>query len=365
MWPETGEQATTLRTGLTTGTCATACCVACARALLAGQQVKQVLVTLPKGRQVALDISYYRDLSDGIVAATIKDAGDDPDVTHGATVFVELRLSQRAGVQFNAAAGVGQVTRPGLSLAVGEAAINPVPRDMMRKHLHSLAAQYRYLGGFDVAVGVENGEQLALKTMNARLGIIGGLSILGTTGIVRPYSCAAYVASIHQGIDVARANNMTHIAAATGNSSETAIKAHYQLVDMALIEMGDFAGAVLKYLRQVPIQKVSLCGGFGKISKLAQGHLNLNSRHSSIDFQHLAQLAQESGANNELCACILSSNTSVEALQYCQQSQVDLGTAVCRAALVKTRSLVPEAVQLEVWAVDRLGHFIGHAGKLN
>jgi hypothetical protein len=184
-------------------------------------------------------------------------------------------------------------------VAVGGPAINPVPRKMMTEHLGALAAEFGYAGGFEVAIGVENGEALALKTMNPRLGILGGLSILGTTGIVRPFSCSAYIASIHQAIDVARANGIGHVAACTGNASEDAMRAHYGLADIALIEMGDFAGAVLKHLKRAPVARLSMCGGFGKLSKLAAGHLDLHSRTSSIDLAQLAAWARDAGAGDD------------------------------------------------------------------
>ena len=206
------------------------------------------------------------------------------------------------------------MTRPGLTLAVGEPAINPVPRQMIERHLAQLAAERGYAGGFEVAIGVEGSAELALKTMNPRLGILGGLSILGTSGIVRPFSCSAYIASIHQGIDVARANGVRHIAACTGNASEDAMRRRYGLPEIALIEMGDFAGAVLKHLRKAPVEKLSLCGGFGKISKLAGGHLDLHSRHSSIDLPQLAGWAAALGASAALQDCMRAANTSQQAL---------------------------------------------------
>lgn len=389
MWPESSETPQKLRSGLTTGSCATACCVAASQALLAQRQPEQVEITLPKGQQVNLPIKYYRTLDQdlgarntsnrGICTATIKDAGDDPDVTHGATVFVELRLTPKAGVQFKAATGVGTVTREGLVLAVGEPAINPVPRKMITEHLTQAAYTYRYQGGFEVSVGVEKGEQIALKTMNPRLGIMGGLSILGTTGIVRPYSCSAYIASIRQGIDVAGSNGIQHIAATTGSSSEKAIAEHYQLPEMALIEMGDFVGAVLKHLKAVsqsvqasvdqandqtstssPIKKLSICAGFGKLSKLANGHLDLNSRVSAISFEHLADMAQQAGGDQVLTEQILSANTSIQALKNCQKAGIDLGHQVCLTAWHQARKYLPEQIELEVWAVDRKGQFVGH-----
>jgi cobalt-precorrin-5B (C1)-methyltransferase len=367
MWPESAESPAPLRTGLTTGTCATACCVAAAQALFAQKQDATVSVTLPKGKQVDLPIIEYQAIEGGFKTATVKDAGDDPDATHGATLFVELRLSPKHGVRFHAAQGVGIVTRTGLLLDVGEPAINPVPRKMMTEHLEGFAQTYQYQGGFDVSVGVINGEQIAQKTMNPRLGILGGLSILGTTGIVRPFSCAAYIASIHQGIDVARANGITHIAATTGNASEDAIKNHYQLDDMALIEMGDFVGAVLKHIKKVEktdsiqLRKLSICGGFGKISKLAQGNMDLNSRVSSIDLGALAELAATLGADQELQERMTNANTSVEALSFASSAGLELADAICQQALTFARKYIPDHMALEVWAIDRKGQFVGKA----
>lgn len=362
VWEESNEQTKSLRTGLSTGSCATACSLACASRLLANQQPKIISITLPKGKIVELSIIAYQQLDKAIRASTIKDAGDDPDVTHGATVFVELRLIPQRAFIFKAGEGVGTVTRDGLALAVGEPAINPVPRQMITEHLQSMAKQYHYKGGFEVTVGIENGEAIAQKTMNPRLGIVGGLSILGTTGIVRPFSCAAWIASIHQGIDVAKANGIKHIAASTGNSSEAAIKSHYGLDDMALIEMGDFAGAVLKHLKKAPIEKLSICGGFGKISKLANGHMDLNSRASAIDFDHLGAISKHLGASDKLLNSIKNANTSIEVLKLCQMENIDIVPVLCEAALSKAQSIVPESVQVEVWAIDRRGHFAGNAG---
>ena len=366
MWPESSESPQPLRSGLTTGACATACCVAATQALLASRQPSSVEVALPTkkdgGKVVEMVIERYQLLENGIRTETIKDAGDDPDVTHGATVFVELRLTDTPGILFKAAAGVGTVTREGLMLDVGEPAINPVPRKMMSEHLTNAAYTYHYTGGFEVSVGVEQGDQIALKTMNPRLGIIGGLSILGTTGIVRPYSCAAYIASIHQGIDVARSNGIDHIAATTGSTSEAAIRAQYDLPEMALIEMGDFVGAVLKHLKKAPVGKLSICGGFGKLSKLANGHLDLNSRASSIDLEHLAGLAKQAGADQALQDEIVHANTSMQALKRCQAEGVDLAAEVCWAAWEKARAVMPASVALEIWAVDRQGNFVGCYG---
>ncbi|WP_444994948.1 cobalt-precorrin-5B (C(1))-methyltransferase [Aliikangiella sp. IMCC44359] len=406
MWPESNENIKPLKSGLTTGCCATACCVAAAHYLLGKKKITKASVTLPKGKIVELDIAglelvepaeSFVQLTEtkhnslnithfkqqqSVRSATIKDAGDDPDATHGATIFVELKKISAFNIgkntdkqiKFKAAKGVGTVTRDGLLLPIGEPAINPVPREMIIKHLSLIAKEYAYEGGFEVSVGVENGEQIALKTMNPRLGILGGLSILGTTGIVRPFSCSAYIASIHQGIDVANKNGYKHIAASTGSSSEAAIKKIYQLPEIALIEMGDFIGAVLKYLKvkskkslpgEFVIKKLSICGGFGKISKLAKGHLDLNSRVSSIDFEFLAKLAKDEGAEQRLQQKIITANTSIEALNYCNQENINLAKSVCRAALEKVYTIIPANIEVDVWAINRHGNIVAKAAAID
>ncbi|KQQ54913.1 cobalt-precorrin-6A synthase [Pseudomonas sp. Leaf127] len=361
MREETAEQPAPLRSGLTTGSCATATSLAAARLLLTGQACDAVQITLPKGKQVQMRLEFCRPLDGGAEAATIKDAGDDPDVTHGALVFAHVRLTGEPGVRFLAGRGVGTVTRPGLVLGVGEPAINPVPRRMMSEHLQGLADEHGHAGGFEVTIGVQDGEALALKTMNPRLGILGGLSILGTSGIVRPFSCAAYIASIQQGIDVAATNGYRHIAACTGNASEDTMRRVYGIPDIALIEMGDFVGAVLKHVRKVPVDTLSLCGGFGKISKLAARHMDLHSRHSSIDLPQLARWAADVGADAALQQLICEANTSQQALALCSAAGVPLGDAVCAHALAFARSVVPASVTVEVFAIDRQGGIVGHA----
>jgi cobalt-precorrin-5B (C1)-methyltransferase len=366
MRDETPEQPAPLRSGYTTGSCATATTLAAARLLLGGAAGDAVAIVLPKGQRVLMRLEFCRALRDGdqnggAEAGTIKDAGDDPDVTHGALIYSRVQLREQSGVRFFAGPGVGTVTLPGLTTPVGEPAINPVPRQMMTTHLNELAAQHGYRGGFDVTICVENGEEIAKKTMNGRLGIVGGLSILGTTGIVRPFSCSAYIASIHQGIDVAYANGFRHIAACTGNASEEAMRQRYHFSETQLIEMGDFAGAVLKHLRKVPLAKLSICGGFGKISKLAAGHMDLHSRHSSIDLPQLARWAAAIGADDTLQAAIVNANTSQQALALAHANNIALGDAVCAHALQFARGVVPAQIAVEVFAIDRVGAIVGHA----
>ena len=362
MRPETPEIQRPLRYGYTTGACAAAASLAAACRMLTQIELKQVEITLPRGQRPVFRLEYCRLTATGAEAATIKDAGDDPDVTHGALIFAQVTLSTLSGVRFHAGPGVGTVTRPGLPIPSGEPAINPTPRRMIAEHLLRLATAHSYHNGFEVTIGVENGAELAQKTLNGRLGVMGGLSILGTTGIVRPFSCSAYIASIRQAIDVARANGLAHIVACTGAASEQALRAYYGLPDMALIEMGDFAGAVLKHVRRAPVPRLTVAGGFGKISKLAAGHQDLHSRHSSVDLALLAVEAAALGADAGLQDAIRTANTSQQALALAQAARLPLGNRICALARAQARAILPPEVAVEVWATDREGQPVGHAG---
>jgi len=233
---------------------------------------------------------------------------------------------------------------------------------MITDHLLNLAASHGYHHGFEVTIGVKNGAELAQKTLNGRLGINGGLSILGTTGIVRPFSCSAYIVSIQQAIDVARANGLTHIVACTGAASEQTLRAYYTLPDMALVEMGDFAGAVLKHVRRAPIPRLTLAGGFGKISKLAAGHLDLHSHRSRVDLVLLAVEAAALGADAGLQEAMRAATTSQQALALAHAAGLPLGNRICAQARAQARAILPPAVAVEVWATDRAGQPVGHAG---
>ena len=266
------ENGTNLRRGWTTGACAAAAAKAAFAALCTGTFPDPVEIPLPRGGRVAFALAEAR-LEPGVASVGIvKDAGDDPDVTHGA--LIRVRVSAGApGIVFRAGPGVGTVTRAGLPLPPGEPAINPVPRQMIAAALAEVGPP-----AVVVEVGVEDGVRLAERTLNGRLGIVGGLSILGTTGIVVPFSCAAWIDTIHRGIDVARAAGLGHIAGSTGSTSEAAVAALYGLPEIALIEMGDFVGGMLRYLRRHPVARLTIAGGVAKMTKLGQGRLDLHSK---------------------------------------------------------------------------------------
>jgi len=352
-----------LRRGWTTGTCATAAAKAAYTALLTGSFPDPIEVTLPGGGRPAFSIA-KTEIGDGFATAgVVKDAGDDPDVTHGALILATVRRGpRRSGVTFRAGEGVGTVTKPGLPVPPGEPAINPVPRQMMRAAIAEVAAAHGDDGDIEIEIAIPGGEALAAKTLNGRLGIVGGLSILGTTGIVVPYSCAAWIASIHQGIDVARAAGLTHIAGATGSTSEAAVQKLYGLPETALIDMGDFAGGMLKYVRSHPVPRVTIAGGVGKMTKLAQGLLDLHSRRGQVDLNVLAALAESAGGSGALAARILASNTAAEAFAHAEQAGIPLGDAVARAAQATAQAAVAgRSIEIEIAVFDREGRLVGRA----
>jgi cobalt-precorrin-5B (C1)-methyltransferase len=354
---------TGLRPGWTTGACATAAAAAAYTALLTGDFPDPVTVTLPRGQTPSFALAVEELAGAQAMAGVVKDAGDDPDVTHGALVRATVRrLPAGAGVVFRAGAGVGTVTLPGLPLAVGEPAINPVPRQMMRDHLAGVASRYGGAGDVEVTVSVDDGEEIARSTWNPRLGIHGGLSILGTTGIVVPYSCSAWIDSIRRGVDVARALGRTHVAGCTGSTSERTVVAEYALPLDALLDMGDFAGAVLKYVRRHPVDRLTVCGGFAKLSKLAAGHLDLHSARSQVDKPFLAALARQGGADDALVAAISEANTALAALQLAAAAHVPLGDLVALAARDQSLAVLRGApVGVDVLCIDRSGTIVGRA----
>lgn len=359
----TKPEAGSLRRGWTTGACATAATKAAYTALLTGAFPDPVSITLPKGETPAFALA-VEELGEGWArAGIVKDAGDDPDVTHGAVIVATVRRGpEGAGVVFRAGPGVGTVTRPGLPVEPGEPAINPVPRRMMRAVVGELAALHGETGDVEVEISVPGGEGLAAKTWNPRLGIVGGLSILGTTGIVHPYSCSAWIASIHQGIDVARAAGIEHVAGATGSTSEAAVKALYRLPDEALIDMGDFVGGMLKYLRTHPVRRVTVAGGFGKLAKMAQGAMDLHSGRSQVDFDWLATRAGELNGNAGLAGRVRAANTAAEAEALARGAGLDLAGEIARLARAAGERVLrrPDTV-LDVVVVGRDGAVIGRA----
>ncbi len=348
-----------LRRGWTTGTCAAAASRAAYEALLTGTFPDPVSVLLPGGARPAFALATSERGGDFARAGIVKDAGDDPDVTHGALIVATVRLAAPgAGVLFRAGEGVGTVTRPGLPLAPGEPAINPVPREMIRTAIAEAAALFGGSGDAIVELSIPGGAKIAERTLNGRLGIVGGLSVLGTTGIVVPYSCSAWIHSIHRGIDVARAAGLDHIAGATGSTSEAAIARLLGLPDAALIDMGDFVGGMLKYLRRHPIPRVTIAGGMAKMTKLGQGLLDLHSRRGEVDLGWLSRVAAGLGGDAALAAQIERANSAMDAFAAAEAAGIGLPGGVAAAAWKTAAHALGDGMHLEIAIFGRSGELL-------
>ncbi len=262
------------------------------------------------------------------------------------------------------------VTKAGLPISVGEPAINPMPRKMMTEVVQQICEEQGISPDVEITISVPDGENIAKQTWNPRLGIVGGISILGTTGIVHPFSCSAWIASIHRGIDVARAAKFNRVIAATGSTSEDAAQKIYNLPEFALLDMGDFAGGVLKYLRAHPIPNITIAGGFAKLTKMAQGALDLHSGRSQIDFEWLAveinklmRATYNKNLNQLEKQQILNANTAAEVLEMTQKMKLDLPQAIAKKALGTAQHTLRDApVKVEIIAIDRQGKVLARVG---
>ena len=360
----TKKLTTNLRFGWTTGTCATAAVNAAYTAMVTGAFPERVSVITPGGKEADLEVAFTDQGQDWVKAGIIKDAGDDPDVTHGAMIIACLRQGlPQSGVTFTRGDGIGLITKPGLPIAVGEPAINPVPRQMMAEAIDQLATALDGPRDIIIEISVPDGAKIALKTWNPRLGIEGGLSILGTTGVVRPFSCSAWIASIHRGIDVARANGLIHVSGSTGSTSEKAVIARYNLPEIALMDMGDFVGGMLKYMRRNPVANLTIAGGFAKMAKLGQGAIDLHSARSQVDFTALADLAAACGYDHDM---VTNANSVLDVVQQgTLEMRVELANAIAAAAQKTALGVVAgAAVNIEILVVARDGQINGTAGTI-
>ncbi|MNM11706.1 cobalt-precorrin-6A synthase [compost metagenome] len=310
-----------MRHGFTTGSCAAAAAKAAVLSLITGTPAKQSTVWIPAGFFQTFDIAESECDLDVARCAVIKDAGDDPDATHGAKVAATAKWVEGTGLELDGGPGVGRVTKPGLPVPVGEAAINPVPRRMIRREVQEILDEYGTLRRVRVVISVPGGEEIARKTLNNRLGIVGGISILGTRGTVVPFSTAAYKASIVQALRVARAAGQNHVILTTGGSSEKyAMGLYPQLPEESFIQMGNFAGFTLAAAKRLGMTRISLVGMIGKFSKLAQGAMLIHSRNADVDFGFLAAVAEKSGAAEELVEAIKGCNTAAQAAELVSET---------------------------------------------
>jgi cobalt-precorrin-5B (C1)-methyltransferase len=311
-----------LRTGFTTGACAAAAARAATRAALLGKPVTEIAITLPNGDPARFAVTLCERSGDRRRCAVVKDAGDDPDCTHGAEIVAEVELRSAAGVEVRAGVGVATVTKRGLGLEVGAPAINPVPR---RNITEMVAAELAgAVMGAVVTISVPRGEEIARATLNARLGLLGGISILGTTGMVRPFSTAAWRASVAQAIDVARAEGLERLVLTTGGRSERFAMALLPgLPEAAFVQVGDDVGLGVRHAARRGAIQVTVVAMMGKLAKMAAGAPQTHVSSSRVDSVFVAELAGRCGASPHVVQAIARANTARHALELADSAGVE------------------------------------------
>jgi cobalt-precorrin-5B (C1)-methyltransferase len=361
------ERHAAMRSGYTTGACATAATRGALLALIHQRPFRETTIRLPIGQHVTFVLHTCTYTPDEGRSSVIKDAGDDPDVTHLAEICSRVTWRPEPGVHFVRGAGVGLVTKKGLPVPPGEPAINPVPRQMLTETVHETLAQARLTPrGVSVEISVPRGAELAQKTFNPRLGIIDGISILGTTGIVVPYSTAAWEASVLQNIDVAVAQGCEQLVFTVGGRGERFAQRLVALPEIAFVQIGDFFGQAFRHAAAAGARHVTLASMIGKLAKFAAGHELVHSRESSQDFHFLGELARQAGAAEALVSRTCSANTAQEVSELMSESGVTTFHALlCRAAWHFAASLMHGAYTLDVILMGRAGEVLGSYGNKN
>jgi cobalt-precorrin-5B (C1)-methyltransferase len=319
-----------LRSGWTTGTCSAAAAKAATTALLEQQPQSAVEVVLPDDRRVSFPVERCDVTTDAAEAVVVKDAGDDPDVTHGAHLTATVRWRASPGLELEGGVGVGVVTKPGLGLEVGGPAINPVPRQMIRENVGAVVDLA--VRGVRVTISVPDGEKRAKKTTNARLGILGGISILGTTGVVRPFSTESWRASVVQAVSVMAAQGEPTLVLATGGRTEkAAIRMLPDLPEVCFVEVGDFTGAALREAVDRGLTDVVFVGMAGKLTKLASGVLMTHYTKSKVDPQVLVEVTRSVTDDAALLEGVAAANTARHAYEQWEAAGVlrSAGDVLC------------------------------------
>ena len=313
-----------LRTGYTTGSCATASSKAGILSIINQKKIEEVNIILPKGSRLEIKINSCEFSLDSAKCSVIKDGGDDPDVTHGAEIFVDVKLTNNVGeIDIDGGEGVGRVTKPGLGLEIGSAAINPTPKKMIVENVREVGEELLKKNGVSIKVSVPKGKELGPKTDNPRIGIMNGISILGTSGIVIPYSTASFAAAIRQQISVVNTMNDDNVVLTTGGRSEDYAREIIDLPDHSFIQMGDFSGYTIKQCAKQGLKKAYVAGFIGKLAKMAAGVKQTHVKGGKVDMKFLSELAKRCDANSDTIAKILGANTARNVQEIIMEDKVE------------------------------------------
>lgn len=356
-----------LKTGFTTGTSATAGAKAGLLAIINQKKIDFVDVTLPKKSQIRIKIEHCEFSTGNAMCSVIKDGGDDPDVTHGAEIRTEISLTEKLGeIEIDGGQGVGRVTKPGLGLEIGSAAINPTPKKMIKENISEIAKDLLAKNGIKILISVPNGKDLAVKTDNPRLGIIGGISILGTSGIVVPYSTASFAAAIRQSIEVTRAMGDDTVVLTTGGRSEDFSRKIIDLSDHCFVQMGDFSGYTVQVCAKKGIKKAYVAGFIGKLAKMAMGVKQTHVKGSKVDMKFLSDLAKRCNAPEDVINEIKKANTARHVFEIINKNSIpDYFDTVCLEAHKQLGKYSDNKFEIEVIMFDFDGKVIGVFPKSN
>ena len=354
------EKNTKLKTGFTTGSSATAAAKAALLAIINQTETKKVEIILPKQSLLQIPVHSCKFESKKATCSIIKDGGDDPDVTHGAEIIVDLLLTDNIKeIEIQGGEGVGIVTKPGLGLEINKAAINPVPKKMIIENLKQVGKQVLEKNGITVIISVPNGKSLGSKTDNPRLGILGGISILGTSGIVIPFSTASYAASIRQNLDVSIAMGNHVVVLTTGGRSEEMARKIINLPDHCFVQMGDFSGYTIQQAAKKNIKKAYVVGFIGKLAKMATGVKQTHVKGSKVDMKFLAGLARQAGANDNIIKLITQANTARHVLEIIKENNIKgFFELVCENVLSHMNEHSGNKVSIEVILFDFEGEIL-------
>lgn len=343
------------RTGFTTGACAAAAARAATLGLLQEQMPEQVETVLPNGQRVTFVVADAVLEPDAVQAVVIKDAGDDPDCTHGARLTAMIRrLPGAAGeIRLLGGSGVGRVTRSGLGLPLQAPAINPIPRNNIIENIKEVAGQWLVENGLEITISVPDGTIMAKRTLNPRLGIVGGISILGTTGIVHPYSTSAFKAAVQQAIEAAALLGVEELVLATGRRSERfAMTQRPDLPEYAFVQMGDFIGAALTSLAMTRISHLLVAVMPGKLAKIAQGMDNTHAHKGQVDMDAVATMVRQAGGDDVTVRQVADGITVRHATELMtEQGKPDgevFGMELARRAMPVIRSRLPPALRVTI-----------------
>ena len=356
-----------MRTGFTTGTCSTAGAKAALLAIINQNKIDFVDVTLPKKSQIRIKIENCEFDENNSTCTVIKDGGDDPDVTHGAEIITHVTLTEKPGeIEIDGGEGVGRVTKPGLGLDIGSAAINPTPKKMIRENISEIAKKILAKNGIKVMISVPKGRELAIKTDNPRLGIIGGISILGTSGLVIPYSTASFAASIRQSIEVTRAMGDDTVVLTTGGRSEDFTMKIIDLPEHCFVQMGDFSGYTVQVCAKKGIKKAYVAGFIGKLAKMSMGVKQTHVKGSKVDMAFLSELAKRCGAPQDVQDAIRKANTARHVFEIINEKKIPgYFDMVCSEAHKQLGKYSDNKFEIEVIMFDFDGKVIGIFPKSN